>query len=95
MYATFFPSARNLAVHRGLRVRGREMSVMLAAAAVVLVLLLPLGGAPGSWLAATAGWALAVPITGVFRGLLIGIAIATAVTAARLLLAVDGATTDD
>jgi hypothetical protein len=31
-----------------------------------------------------------VPIGAVFRGLLIGVAIATAVSAARLLLAVDG-----
>jgi hypothetical protein len=82
------------AVYRGLRLRAREMGVMLAAAAVVLVLLLPIGGPPGDWLSASAGWVLAVPITGVFRGLLIGIAIATAVTAARLLLAVDG-TPDD
>jgi hypothetical protein len=32
-----------------------------------------------------------VPIGGVFRGLLIGVAIATALHAARILLAVDGA----
>ncbi len=78
------------AIRRGLRIRVRETTVMLAAAAVVLVLLLPIGGEPGRLLSATATWALAVPIGAVFRGLLIGVAIATAVSAARLLLAVDG-----
>jgi hypothetical protein len=64
---------------------------MLAAAAVVIVLLLPIGGAAGDWLASAAGWTLAVPIGGAFRGLLIGVAIVTAVQAARVLLAVNGA----
>jgi hypothetical protein len=36
---------------------------------------------------------MAVPIGGVFRGLLIGVAIVTAIHAARILLAVD--TVDD
>lgn len=79
------------AVARGMGLRSRQMTVMLLAAAVAIVLLLPIGGAAGTWLSATAGWALAVPIGGVFRGLLIGIAIATAIHAARILLAVDGA----
>lgn len=79
------------AARRGLALRSRETSLMLAAALVVTVLLLPLGGAAGDWLASAAGWAMAVPIGGVFRGLLIGIAIVTAVHAARVLLAVDGA----
>ena len=78
------------AARRGLRLRSRETTVMLLAAAVVLVLLLPLGGAVGRSLAAVAGWALDVPIGAVFRGLLIGVAIATAIAAARILLAVDG-----
>jgi hypothetical protein len=64
---------------------------MLAAAAAVIVLLLPIGGALGDWLAGAAGWAMDVPIGGVFRGLLIGVAIVTAVHATRVLLAVDGA----
>jgi hypothetical protein len=81
------------AMRRGMALRAREMAVLLAGAAVTIVLLLPLGGAVGEWLASAAGWAMAVPIGGVFRGLLIGIAIVTAVHAARILLAVDG--TDD
>ena len=48
---------------------------MLAAAMVVIVLLLPIGGTVGDWLAGAAGWAMAVPIGGVFRGLLIGVAV--------------------
>lgn len=82
------------AMRRGLRLRAREMTVMLAVAGVVVVLLLPLGGTAGSVLNATADWLLAVPVGGVFRGLLIGVAIGTAVMAARLLLAVDGSPDD-
>jgi hypothetical protein len=78
------------AAQRGLQLRSRETTVMLLAAVVVLVLLLPLGGVVGDWLAEAAGWTLAVPIGAVFRGLLIGVAIATAIAAGRLLLAVDG-----
>lgn len=78
------------AARRGLRLRSRETTVMLLAAAVALILLLPLGGVVGRWLAAVADWTLDVPIGAVFRGLLIGVAIATAIAAARILLAVDG-----
>jgi hypothetical protein len=79
------------AARRGLALRRRESSLMLAAAGVVVVLLLPIGGVPGDWLATAASWTLAVPIGGVFRGLLIGVAIVTAVHATRVLLAVNGA----
>jgi hypothetical protein len=79
------------AAGRGLMIRSRESALMLAAAAVVIVLLLPVGGAAGDWLAGAADWTLAVPVGGAFRGLLIGIAIVTAVHAARVLLAVNGA----
>jgi hypothetical protein len=79
------------AAGRGLALRRRETSLMLAAAGVVVVLLLPIGGAPGDWLAAAASWVLAVPIGGVFRGLLIGVGVVTAIHATRVLLAVNGA----
>jgi hypothetical protein len=79
------------AARRGMELRSRESALMLSSAALVIVLLLPIGGAPGDWLAAAAGWTLAVPIGGVFRGLLIGVAIVTAVHATRVLLAVHGA----
>lgn len=78
------------ALRRGPSLRTRDGSLMLAAAGIVVVLLLPIGGSVGDWLAAAAGWALSVPIGGAFRGLLIGVAIVTAVHAARVLLAVDG-----
>jgi hypothetical protein len=77
------------AARRSMSLRTREASIMLSAAAIVIVLLLPLGGAVGDWLAAAAGWTLTVPVGGVFRGLLIGIAILTAVQATRILLAVE------
>lgn len=80
-----------VAMRRAMLLRARQVTVMLAAAAAVVVLLLPLDGPAGTWLATAASWTTAVPIGGVFRGMLIGIAIATAVHAARILLAVDGA----
>jgi len=79
------------ATGRGLQLRPRQTAVMLAAATAVVVLLLPVGGALGGWLASAASWTQDVPIAGVFRGLLIGIAVLTAVQAARFLLAVEGA----
>ncbi|HEX6138990.1 MAG TPA: hypothetical protein VF013_00830 [Candidatus Limnocylindria bacterium] len=78
------------AMRRGVTLRGRQTAVMLVAAAVVIVLLLPVGGLLGERLAAVSGWALAVPIGGVFRGLLIGVGIVTAVHAGRIVLSVDG-----
>lgn len=77
------------ATRRGLMLRGRETGIMLAAAAVVLILLLPLGGSLGDALAGAGSWLLAVPLGAVFRGLLLGIAILTAVAAARLLFGMD------
>jgi len=74
------------ALRRGLAVRRRETGVMAVACAIVIVLLLPLGGAPGDWLASGATWVREVPLAGVFRGLLIGVAIMVAVSAARFLL---------
>jgi uncharacterized membrane protein YhaH (DUF805 family) len=74
------------AASRGMAIRSRETTVMLASAAIVIVLLLPVGGTIGDWLAGVGSWALEVPIGAVFRGLLIGISIATAIHAARLLL---------
>ena len=61
---------------------------MAVAALAVLVLLLPVGGSVGSWLDGAAAWALAVPLGGVFRGLLLGIAILGAVVAARTMLGI-------
>lgn len=78
------------AFRRGFALRVRETSLMAGAAALVLVLLLPIGGQAGDWLASGAGWMREVPLAGVFRGLLIGIGILVAVSAARSLLALDG-----
>lgn len=77
------------ALRRGFAFRPRESGVMAGAAGIVIVLLLPLGGPVGDWLAASAGWVRDVPLGGVFRGLLIGIGIMIAVTAARSLLILD------
>jgi hypothetical protein len=77
------------AFRRGFALRVRETSLMAGAAAAVIVLLLPIGGQAGDWLAAAAGWVRDVPLAGVFRGLLIGIGILVAVSAARSLMALD------
>jgi hypothetical protein len=77
------------AARRGLAVGGRETILLLATASVVVALLLPIGGSAGDWLAASAGWVESVPLAGVFRGLLIGVAIIAAVTASRILLGID------
>jgi hypothetical protein len=89
VFALLFPLLLG-AARRGLRLRGRETGVMLAGAVAVLVLLLPLGGDPGAWLASVAGWVQAVPVAAVFRGLLLGVASIGALTAARILLGADG-----
>lgn len=85
VFALLFPLLL-LAVRRGLRVRRRETTVMLLGAGAVLVLLLPIGGEPGAWLASVAGWVRQVPVAAVFRGLLLGVAVMGALTAARILL---------
>lgn len=76
------------AAHRSLASGRRDATLLVAAALVTLVLLLPLGGWLGSWLGESAEWALAVPVGAVFRGLLLGVAILTAVFAARTLLGI-------
>jgi hypothetical protein len=80
-----------MATRRGLLLRPRQTAMMLVAAIAAMVLLLPIGGSLGASLASAATWATDVPIGSVFRGLLIGVAVVTAVHAARVLLAVDGA----
>jgi hypothetical protein len=75
-----------LAARRGLRVRGRETALLLAGAIAVLVLLLPLGGNLGGWLSSAAAWVQQVPLAAVLRGLLLGVALMAALTAARVIL---------
>lgn len=82
-----------VAARRSLAGGHRDALLLVAAALVTLVLLLPLGGQLGTWLGEAAGWTLAVPVGAVFRGLLLGVAILTAVFAARTLLGI-GATDD-
>jgi hypothetical protein len=76
------------ASRRALAARSPDAVVMVGAALVTVVLLLPLGGSVGAWLADAASWTLAVPIGAVFRGILIGIAVLAAVVAARTLLGI-------
>ena len=57
---------------------GREALVLVGSAVVLLVLLVPIGGALGDALAAAADWAHEVPNGAVFRGILIGVAVLVA-----------------
>jgi len=77
-----------VAARRSLAGGGRDAVLLVAAALVTLVLLLPIGGDVGDWLAGAAGWTLAVPVAAVFRGLLLGVAILAAVFAARTLFGI-------
>lgn len=79
------------AARRSVASRSREGTLLVAMALATTILLVPLSGAAGSWLANAAGWSLAVPVGAVFRGLLIGVALLTAVYAARTLLGMGAA----
>lgn len=81
------------AARRGMRLRPRETAVILVAACIVLVLLLPVGGDVGAALGDAAGWLLDVPVRAVFAGLLIAVSLAAAVAATRVLFGLAG--TDD
>jgi hypothetical protein len=74
------------AARRALDTRGAGPVVIVGAAILTLLLLLPLGGPVGGWLADAAEWTLDVPIGAVFRGLLIGVALLSAVFAVRTML---------
>lgn len=79
------------AARRAATVRGPQPIVMVGVAVVTLVLLLPLGGAVGTWLGGAATWTLDLPVGAVFRGLLIGVALLAAAFAARTLLGIGSA----
>lgn len=79
------------ASRRSVAGRRPEAFVLVGVATLTLVLLLPLGGTVGAWLADAASWTLLVPIGAVLRGFLIGIALIGAVVAARTLLGIGGA----
>ena len=76
------------AARRSVDSGGREAIVLVGAAVVLLILLVPIGGTVGDALAAVADWALEVPIGAVFRGILIGVAVLVAVFGARTLLGI-------
>lgn len=80
-----------VAARRSVAGRSPSAIVLVASALVTLVLLLPVAGAGGDWLSGVADWTLAVPIGAVFRGLLIGVGLLTAVFAARTLLGIGSA----
>jgi hypothetical protein len=74
---------------RGMRVNPREATLLLTVAAAAVAVLLPIGGGIGAILGDVSRWMLQGPVAAVFRGLLIGVAIAASVTAARFLFGVE------
>ena len=76
------------AVRRAVASRRPDAALLAVAAGVVLIVLLPASGALGEVLSSAAAWTVAIPIGATFRGLLIGIGLVTAVTAARTLLGI-------
>jgi multisubunit Na+/H+ antiporter MnhG subunit len=76
------------AARRSVASRDQAATLLVSISLITLVLLLPVGGALGAWLAAAASWSLEVPIGAVFRGLLMGVAVLSAVFAARTLLGI-------
>lgn len=87
LFALLFVSTL-AASRRAVASRNPEAVVLVSVATVTLILLLPLGGSVGAWLADASSWMLAVPVGAVFRGFLIGIALLTALVAARTLLGI-------
>jgi hypothetical protein len=76
------------AARRSVASRDPTATLLVTASLITLVLLLPLGDAPGGWLGTVAEWSLEVPIAAVFRGLLMGVAVLAAVFAARTMLGI-------
>lgn len=74
---------------RGMRVNRGEATVLLTVAAAAVAVSLPIGGPVGGALDGVSSWLLEGPVAAVFRGLLIGVAIAASVTAARFLFGVE------
>lgn len=77
-----------VAARRSVASRDQAATLLVTIALITLVMLLPLGGPVGAWLAAAAAWSLEVPIGAVFRGLLMGVAVLAAVFAARTMLGI-------
>ena len=79
------------AARRSVASRSGEGTLLVGAALVTSILLIPVSGTAGDWLSDAAGWSLAVPVGAVFRGLLVGVALLAAVYAARALLGMGAA----
>lgn len=77
------------ALYRAFRVRSGEAALLLAVSLFLFLAQLPLSGAISPYIPALGEWLLAVPVTAGLRGLLLGVALGTMITALRVLLAID------
>jgi len=74
------------ALRRSRSARPAETGLLLLGAIAATALLLPIGGTAGTWLAGAEGWLQSVLVGGVFRGILLGVAVIGSVTALRILI---------
>ncbi len=78
-----------IAVYRAFRLKNSDAAILLGVSLFLFLAQLPLSGAISPYLPALGEWLLAVPVTAGMRGLLLGVALGTMVTALRVLLAID------
>jgi len=78
-----------VAVYRAFRLRSSDAAILLGVSLFLLLAQLPLSGAISPYIPALGEWLLAVPVTAGMRGLILGVALGTMVTALRILIAID------
>lgn len=80
------------AAYRAFRVRSLEATLLLVAAAIVMLGKAPIGEAVlGSWIARTTDWILAVPNTAGMRGIQLGATLGGIAMALRVMLGIERA----
>jgi hypothetical protein len=77
------------AAYRGFRVRTKEAGILLAAAIVVMLGRVPVGGAIHSAIPAASDWILSVPNTAAMRGIAIGIGLGAISTSLRVIFGIE------
>lgn len=79
------------AAYRAFRIKSIEASLMMVAAIITMLGTAPLGGALIPGIEGAKDWLLNVPVTGSYRGILIGAYLGSFATAMRILLGLERA----
>jgi len=77
------------AVYRTFRMQNLEAILLLTTSLLVIIVQLPFIGTLSPYLVRLRTWLMAVPVTAGVRGILLGVALGTLSTSARVLLSVD------